>query len=230
MTHREELLRSVRVVLLDFDGPVCAAFAGYPAPRIAGEMLASAGQDYPELSAHLGGMSDPMVVVAELYRRVPEAHPRMEMMLRAAEVASIAQAEPTPGVEAFLEACRTSRRPVAIVSNNSAQMINAFLALHPQLAQAVCGVYGRPPDNPLHMKPHPALLTQALHDLGGRPGEALMVGDSVSDIQAAHRAGTRSAGFANRPPKHVLLKRAGTDLLTDDMNELATCLSTTPSR
>lgn len=38
----EALLRRVRTVLLDFDGPVCSIFSGYPAPDVADELAATA--------------------------------------------------------------------------------------------------------------------------------------------------------------------------------------------
>jgi hypothetical protein len=38
----EALLRRVRTVLLDFDGPVCSIFAGYPAPNVTAELAATA--------------------------------------------------------------------------------------------------------------------------------------------------------------------------------------------
>ena len=47
----EDLLRRIRTVLLDFDGPVCSIFAGYPAPVIAKELAdlsSAAGSPVPE--------------------------------------------------------------------------------------------------------------------------------------------------------------------------------------
>jgi len=41
-------------------------------------------------------------------------------------------------------------------------------------------------------KPDPAPLLEALHRLGSRPENAVMIGDSVTDLAAARRAGIRS--------------------------------------
>ncbi|WP_395331621.1 HAD-IA family hydrolase [Novosphingobium sp. BL-8H] len=43
-------------------------------------------------------------------------------------------------------------------------------------------------------KPHPAMLEEAMDDAGARPGETVMIGDTVYDIQMAANAGTRAIG------------------------------------
>lgn len=56
-----------------------------------------------------------------------------------------------------------------------------------------------------YMKPHPGIFRAALRELGARPAEALMVGDSVAnDIEGARQAGMRgillSRSDASPPP------------------------------
>lgn len=47
-------------------------------------------------------------------------------------------------------------------------------------------------DDVAHPKPHPALLLEACGRLGVLPGEALMIGDSLNDTQAAQAAGMKA--------------------------------------
>jgi phosphoglycolate phosphatase len=47
-------------------------------------------------------------------------------------------------------------------------------------------------DDVAHPKPHPALLLAACERLGVLPGEALMIGDSLNDAQAAQAAGMKA--------------------------------------
>lgn len=47
-------------------------------------------------------------------------------------------------------------------------------------------------DDVVHPKPHPALLLAACDRLGVRPGQALMIGDSLNDAQAARAAGMKA--------------------------------------
>jgi pyrophosphatase PpaX len=48
-------------------------------------------------------------------------------------------------------------------------------------------------DLPLASKPDPAPVYAALRELGARPDQALMVGDSPHDISAGRDAGTKTA-------------------------------------
>jgi len=68
---------------------------------------------------------------------------------------------------------------------------------------------GRPYAEPQRMKPNPESVLRAVRQLNGRPGECVLVGDSVTDIEAARRAGVRSIGFANKPSKYLMLLEAG---------------------
>ena len=51
----------------------------------------------------------------------------------------------------------------------------------------VCG------DTLKESKPHPAPVSLACEMVEVQPGEAVMVGDDIRDIQAGHAAGTRTA-------------------------------------
>ena len=44
-------------------------------------------------------------------------------------------------------------------------------------------------DSGIHRKPHPQPLLSACEELGVRPAQALMVGDSLTDVLAARAAG-----------------------------------------
>lgn len=48
------------------------------------------------------------------------------------------------------------------------------------------------------MKPNPHLLTVALREAAASPSEVVLIGDSTTDIEAAHAAGTVSIAYANR--------------------------------
>lgn len=48
-----------------------------------------------------------------------------------------------------------------------------------------------------------------------------MIGDSVSDIQAAHAGGVASIGYANKAGKRSHLANERADIIIDEMVELA---------
>jgi HAD superfamily hydrolase (TIGR01549 family) len=86
---------------------------------------------------------------------------------------------------------------LGVVSSNQDATVE-FAFEHFDLDRHFETVYGRPPTvESLHRKkPEPYYLEQALSDLGTR--ETLYVGDSETDIQAAHAAGI-DAAFIRRP-------------------------------
>jgi HAD superfamily hydrolase (TIGR01509 family) len=102
-------------------------------------------------------------------------------------------------------ACHRTRRRVAVISNNSQAAVERYLAA-PRLAAHVDVTVGRTQPDPALLKPHPHLILRALDALGSDPATCALVGDSISDIEAARAAGTASIGFANKPGKAERLR------------------------
>lgn len=69
-------------------------------------------------------------------------------------------------------------------------------------------------------KPNPHMLFELLDELGARPAETLMVGDSVHDLQMAANAGVRGVGVASGSTSKDLLCAEGASCL-EDVTELA---------
>jgi FMN phosphatase YigB (HAD superfamily) len=118
-------------------------------------------------------------------------------------------------------AAHEAGRRLAIVSNNSAAAIQSYIAAH-RLTAYVETVVGR--DEPDTMKPEPEPIVSALHQLESQPADAVMIGDSPSDILSARAAGTRSIGYANRPSKTRPLMDSGADAIVHSMADIATTL------
>ena len=55
-------------------------------------------------------------------------------------------------------------------------------------------------------KPEPDILVRCLDHFGVAPGEAVYVGDAVTDREAAARAGTRFVVFGDRVPRAVMVR------------------------
>ncbi len=58
-------------------------------------------------------------------------------------------------------------------------------------------------------KPSPEMLLELLDELGVRAGEALMVGDSVHDVEMAHNAGMPVVAVASGAQSEPALRRVG---------------------
>jgi len=125
-----------------------------------------------------------------------------------------------PGVAASIRLLNDRGIPVAIVTNQSGVARGYFpesfiLLSHARILEllaeegaTVQGIYycphllSGPEEGPLSSyirpcpcrKPLPGLLLRALSDLGGDPGQSIMIGDADRDMAAAFKAGCR-AGY-----------------------------------
>ena len=224
-THRiiADIFASTRVLLLDFDGPVCDVFAGYPAADVAAHLRGIlTAEDHVQLSADVVDTADPLHVIRRVGDLAPQLSPQLDAMLSAAEVEATATSRPTPGAVELLQACQDASRPVAIVSNNSGDAIHAYLDRH-DLAQLVQHIQGRDPGDPHRMKPDPYPITQALKALDAQPDEAVLIGDSEADLHAAHTAGVKVIAYANKAGKAD--RFAPADATIDNIYMLAHLLS-----
>ncbi|MEU6325864.1 HAD-IA family hydrolase [Streptomyces sp. NPDC047049] len=220
-----EIAGATSGVLFDFDGPICDVFAGRPAPVVARELSEVVARHDAALGDRAGLVDDPM----EILRLAPQGGEpvirAIEESLTKAEVSAVKVAgPPVPGSVAALEAAHSSGRKVAIVSNNSTACVRAFLMLH-GLRHLVHEVIGRAAYWPDLMKPDPHSLLLAAARLHVLPHHCTLIGDSVTDIEAAHTAGTMSIGFANKSHKALALAAAGADAVVTDMATVAGALT-----
>jgi phosphoglycolate phosphatase len=211
-------------VLLDFDGPVCSVFAGYPATQIAEELRALIRDVLGHLPQAIRKANGPHEVLAASARFGQRLWGRVEEALQEAEIKAVESATATPGAKAFLGACNAADRPVAIVSNNCEASVRAYLD-YADLSSQVQHIEARDPAHVDRMKPSPFLLEQAAAALGIDPRSTLLIGDQVSDVKAAIAAGAGSIGYANKPGKSDDLVVAGADAVVEDMNVLAAAVA-----
>lgn len=224
MTGLGSLLATASVLLLDFDGPVCRLFAGYPAPTIADQLRGIVTAHRYPVSADMADQGPHGVLRLAADQGDPDLTRELTKALRQAEVAATATAEPTPGLTDLLHAAQQTGRRVAIVSNNAVEAVHAYLAHH-QLAQAFSTVIGRADDTEPHqLKPSPFLVNLALRALDVAPAAAVLVGDSVTDIQAARSASVPVIGYANKPGKRQAMIDAGVNDVIEALKQLADTL------
>ena len=223
MNDLQALLRPIQGILLDFDGPVCKLFAGYPAAVIADELrdyLISAGAD---LDDSVKGASDPLALLRWTASHEPELLEPLERREVLAERTAAETATPTEHVREVISLAIASGRPVAIVSNNSRDAIERFLELH-GLSSEVASISSRAIGHPELMKPNATPVIKAAKSLRVQTEACVLVGDSVSDITAARNAGSRSVGYAKNSARGNQLDASGADAVVHSMGELAACL------
>ena len=222
-----DLVGRARCLLIDFDGPICAVFAGHPAAtvalelhniireRFAGELppgIAALSSDPLQILGQVGALGDD-----DLTRAVANA-------CRDAETAAVAAAKPTPEAEDLLRTAHHTGRSVVIVSNNASQAVETYLRDH-DLTRYIDGVAARFDGMPPRLlKPHPFLIKRGLTTVHAQPAEAVFIGDSVTDVEAGQASATPTIGYANKPGKHQRLTAAGADAVIDTMQPLVNAL------
>lgn len=146
--------------------------------------------------------------------------------MTAAESKAAETAEATQGAGAFLTACVATGRTVPVVSNNSAGAVARFLERAGWIGH-VRLVEGRDPADPTLMKPRPHVLLRTLRDLGVPADSAVIVGDSITDVEAGLAADVWTIGYANKPGKDEAMRDAGAVL--GSMADLAELTERTPA-
>ncbi|MEV4251532.1 HAD hydrolase-like protein [Spirillospora sp. NPDC049652] len=220
MTLPSQIVRSSAVLLLDFDGPVCRLFSGYPASEIAEEIrsfLLDQGTDLPKA---LHTERDPLALLKWTNDSAPSLLQQVEGIQERGEVRAAESAAPTAHSSDAIESATRSGRPVLIVSNNSARAISHYLKLH-QLTSSIASIVGRVPGCPGKMKPDPYSVLKAFELAGSPPSRGVLVGDSITDIEAAHKASTQSIGYAKTETRATQLANAGADAVVDNMAVIA---------
>ena len=218
------LFAETDAILLDFDGPVCSIFAGIPARDVAAELVDLLYRHGVDMPARLTSEADPLEVLRWTGSAGDQGITRtVEDALCDAERRAVQTAAPTPYGREVIVAARQAGLPVAVVSNNSAGAVTAYLTAH-RLAGHVSPVIGRAYADPGRMKPNPEPILRAVRVLEASPGRSVLVGDSISDIEGGKAAGVSVIGYANRPAKVDALRKAGADLVITSMGAIAEAL------
>ncbi|MGW2514007.1 HAD family hydrolase [Streptomyces scopuliridis] len=222
---------SVRCVLFDFDGPVCALFRNHPAPGVAGRLLdwLPAGVRRRVRAEDGGPVTDPQVIL----RAVGELDPgsalvsELEARLTEEEVLATESAVPSGRAAELIRALSDAGVVLAVTTNNSPRAVRRYLE---RTGLADCfgsHIHGRThdPHDPRRLKPHPDCLARALASTGAAAGESVMIGDAVADFLAAKQLGIRFLGYATRESKSEVLYEVGARVVVEelpgDVRELA---------
>jgi phosphoglycolate phosphatase len=213
-----------RAVLLDLDGTLLdtasdlAAAAnrmlseiGRP-PRTADEIACYVGKGIPTLvhralAGTLDGKADPALFARAL--------PIFE---RYYAEESGRRSRPYPGVVDGLARMRASGLALGCVTNKVERFTIDLLERSGLAEYLDCVVSG---DTVPRKKPDPLPMRHACAELGARPGDTLVIGDSANDVQAARAAGCMvwcvPYGYREGAPVETL----GCDLIVADLIEAA---------
>ncbi|MEU6228721.1 HAD family hydrolase [Streptomyces sp. NPDC047042] len=213
-----ELIARARVVLWDFDGPICRLFAGHSAEQVAIELVVWLERQglHGLLTAAERESPDPHVVLRAVNLRHPGSDlvEELEERLTQEELRAVPGAMPTAYADVLIQTWQAVGARLAITTNNSARTVRSYLQERELTRCFSPHVYGRTQN--LHLlKPDPYCLNLALERMGAAPSTALMIGDSPADYRAACRAGVPFLGYARNERKEKELRAVGAQLIVD---------------
>ncbi|WP_316959650.1 HAD-IA family hydrolase [Streptomyces sp. TRM68367] len=220
----QQLITRARVVLWDFDGPICSLFAGHSAEQVAMglvEWLEGRGL-HGLLTEHERDSPDPHVVLRAVDRRHSGSDlvAELEERLTTEELKAAPTAMPTEWADPLIRTWTAVGARMAVATNNSPRVVRTYLRSRGLEECFAPHIYGRTEDHLHRLKPHPHCLNRALSAMGSAPSDALMIGDSPSDVEAAGRAGVPFLGFARKEHKARVLRAAGATAVVSSLEPL----------
>lgn len=206
MTTPADLLDQTDALLLDFDGPL-AALMPPPINARAADAAREAVSGVP-LPPEIANTTDHLAVLRYVHKHHAEFTIAVESACTSAEVEAARRCAPSVHAENLFALIRRRGLPTAIVSNNSEQAVRTFLDRY-GWASHVAAFSCRTPEDAARLKPSPFLIKRALDALDLAPSDALFIGDTLSDVQAATEAGVRILALAKHDQRGSELADAG---------------------
>ncbi|MGW6737801.1 HAD family hydrolase [Streptomyces sp. NPDC055013] len=224
------LLESAEAVLLDFDGPVCDLFGDTSTAPVAREIKAAVysawGRDLDQRVKECDDSHGILRRVREMYDgpeplpdRLREALKLAEDIVQDQEFAAVASARRAPEVVPLVRALRKKGKRLAIVSNNAPDPVASYLS-RLGVRGEFAAVIGRDPHNPLLMKPDPYSVNCAVKSLGLPPSACILIGDQLTDLDAAQAAGTPFIGYTQSPERAARMRDRGTNAVVSSHRPL----------
>ena len=219
-----------RLWLFDVDGTLINAH-GLGRRALERAFLERYGWERATEGVSFAGGTDPWIVGQVFARRGLEPPPLGELraflalyagFLAAEAQAPGARAEVLPGVPALLEALgqRTARGRQVVLTGNCAAGAQVKLELAGLHGHFACGAYG---DEAVQREDLlPIALERAAETFGERfePARAVVVGDSLRDIDVARAHGAKAVAVATGWVSRGELEAAGADVVLDDFRDL----------
>ncbi|MFE9924453.1 HAD family hydrolase [Streptomyces sp. NPDC005774] len=231
LNELNELISGARVVLWDFDGPICRLFAGHSAERVATDLVEwLEGRGLHGLLTEPERESlDPHAVLRAVDRRHPGSDlvAELEARLTQEEMLAASSARPTAYADPLIRTWTAVGSRPAIATNNSPHVARKYLADRGLLGCFAPHIYGRT-QQLSRLKPDPHCINRALNAMGAAPDSALMIGDTPSDFHAAEAAGVPFLGYARNEEKEKILQAAGATVILSSLEPVLTLLRTAP--
>jgi phosphoglycolate phosphatase-like HAD superfamily hydrolase len=213
------LLSDADAVLLDFDGPVTDLFRGVSTAPVATEIKDVVRKIWGRLDPDVEKCDDSHGILRRLRDMydspvAPPLDPRAlyeaEAVVTRQEYEAVREAEPAPDVVRLVNTLSDRGLRLLIVSNNADGPIWEFLKRW-GIQSKFDTVVGRDPHELRRMKPDPYSVLSALRILGVPGLRTLLIGDQLTDLQAARGAGPRVLGHTPSAERAREMRDQGAD-------------------
>lgn len=230
-------LRDLRAVFFDLDGTLVdsaidiyhamnAALATLGRPAVSeAQVRCWVGRGAPQLAYCVIKHQHEQRITAPVHGSRPQAHDSLqeqqhqllEAFLSHYERHVCVESRIYAGVEAFIQACQSQNLKLACITNKPYQPAHDLLQALDLLSPFHLLLGG---DSVTHKKPHPMSLQHALHYFELEPHQALMIGDSRNDVEAAHAAGMQCVALTYGYNHGEPVADCNPDLVLDSLQQL----------
>ncbi len=187
---------TVRLAVFDCDGTLSDGQAAICAAMAEGFADAGLAAPDPHEVRRIVGLSLPSAIARLAPHETPEAHARAvdsykQAFFRARERGAVH--EPLfEGIATLLQQLHRTGWTLGVATGKSDRGLHGCLRMHGIFDLFVTlQTADRHPS-----KPHPSMLETAMADAGALPGDTVMIGDTVYDIEMAVTARARAIGVA----------------------------------
>jgi myo-inositol-1(or 4)-monophosphatase len=225
----DRVLTSCSVLIFEFDGPICDFSGALPADAGDRLLTLASGEGMPRaMAARAFPGTDDLYEIADAMGTFdadiarPAAVRLAEMELAAAE-----RAIPSPYVHEALAACRDSGRITVIVSRQSNEAVEAWLARF-GLSDQVHHVFAVTRHQSAPVQHLSALVDEAIHALRARTDEYAFITKRVMGVQEARRMGVHPIGYARTQADGAHLSGVGAESVVLSLADLTLRLRARP--
>ncbi|GHG91662.1 SAV_2336 N-terminal domain-related protein [Streptomyces lanatus] len=214
------LLHNAEVVLLGFDGPLTRPFSRKTARDAALDLLSLVVENRDPEDALAGrpltstAVSGEPVHPLEVLRAFADSGlaPLLRERLDQLELRAAAESRSTQGAAELVQALRVAGRPMAVVSNFSAEAVRRHLE---HVGLPLRAIFGRG----TLLMPDPQCLRLAQGHFM-QPARSVLITSTAAEVTAALRLDLPVIGYADSPLTRTDLLEAGCDLIVDSLQPL----------
>lgn len=215
-------LEHIRAVFFDLDGTlVDSAIDIYYALNAALADLGLAEVTAAQVKCWVGRGASQLVYCVLKHQQMnvdpKQQHELLERFLMHYQKHVCVDSKPYDGVDEFIKACQNRQLALACITNKPYQPAHDLLTALDLLSPFQLLLGG---DSVTHKKPHPMSILHALDYFELKPHQAIMIGDSRNDVEAAHAAGVQCIALTYGYNHGEPIADCKPDLILDSLQQL----------